>query len=332
MDASMAKKRGQTLFPGAADRAAFTLVEMLAVIVILGILVSLITAAVAAARVSAKRAKIIMEIKQLEAALNSYRERFGEFPPDCSDKNEIVRHINKAFPRNTILTGSSPWSSLQKAVQQGCGLEVGQLTPAVALPFWLGGPPQQMRSGQSSSGVKLTGFSADPTNPFNLNNTTARIQPFFEFDETRLMDDQGMPPSNRASWLCYVPDTGSTTGRMPFVYFRARGQGIGPSSKQAMPGYDDLGTYGARQQATIGYGGQTSEIVLPYRICKRDSKQPTLLRWPNDKSFQIICAGLDGKFGQGNYLPLEDFDATEPTYDNLTNFFTGQLEDAGKQQ
>ena len=63
------------------NRKAFTLVELLVVITIIGILTGLVTAAAVAARRRAKIATVVMEVKQLEAACQAYKEKFGEYPP-----------------------------------------------------------------------------------------------------------------------------------------------------------------------------------------------------------------------------------------------------------
>ncbi|MGQ9505917.1 MAG: type II secretion system protein, partial [Thermogutta sp.] len=54
------------------DRYGFTLVEMLTVIVIIGILAALISAATIYARARAREAAIYAQLKQMEAALMEY--------------------------------------------------------------------------------------------------------------------------------------------------------------------------------------------------------------------------------------------------------------------
>ena len=100
-------------------RNAFTLVEMLVVIVIIGILVGLTAATLGPARVAARNGAINAEIKQLDMDLQNYKNEFGELPPTFIDiniveetgddsafqgrqddaRNAVIRHLRKAFPR-----------------------------------------------------------------------------------------------------------------------------------------------------------------------------------------------------------------------------------------
>jgi len=65
-------------------RIAFTLVELLATIAIIGLLIALLLPAVQAARESARRTHCLNNMKQLGLAMQSYVTSNGRFPPNAS--------------------------------------------------------------------------------------------------------------------------------------------------------------------------------------------------------------------------------------------------------
>ena len=70
--------------------AAFTLIELMVVIAIIGVLAALVFPALRAAKISATRGKVNMELKQLEIAIEAYKARYGFYPPD-SARPEVNR-------------------------------------------------------------------------------------------------------------------------------------------------------------------------------------------------------------------------------------------------
>jgi prepilin-type N-terminal cleavage/methylation domain-containing protein len=97
-------------------RSAFTLVELLVVIVILAMLASLVTVAASRAMTAARNAAIKAEIDMLHMAIMNYKNEHGSFPPRCINPNVQFTAVG--------LSGEQTWPALG---------------PANALVVWLSG-------------------------------------------------------------------------------------------------------------------------------------------------------------------------------------------------
>ena len=128
-------------------------------------------------------------------ALNAYKERFGEYPPDGGDPAAVTRHLARAFPESK---DAPPIA----------------VNPSTALAFWLGGVPEVGFNGQPTG--QLCGFSSNPRHPFEKNRGQFdRIGPFYSFDSSRL-------PAGTST---YYPNNGLAADparNQPYVYFAAR--------------------------------------------------------------------------------------------------------------
>jgi prepilin-type N-terminal cleavage/methylation domain-containing protein len=205
----------------------FTLVEMLVVIAIIGILAAILLPAIQKVLKTAKENRIAQEVSQLHQAVESYKQKFGDYPPDfssvrvvgdLSDANNIVaRHLRKAFPRHT----ENAASFAAFFVDSSGSFHVPD--PSEALVFW------------------LCRLKNDPRQP--LSSATTERHVFFPFDEARLVD------VDNNGWVSYVPKDGKN---VPYVYFDSRTYQFTYGGSPAFSSYP-------------GYPATTATGVWPYK-------------------------------------------------------------------
>jgi len=151
-----------------ARRSAFTLVELLVVIVILSMLASLVTMASSRAMTAARNAAIKAEIDMLHMAIMNYKNEYGSFPPAISGISSAsdagVKHLSRLFPRCNAcpaqLLAAFPVSASPKTI-----------TATNALTYW------------------LSGFTDDPTAPLSSSGLTRNK--LFAFDTSRVDQTTG---------------------------------------------------------------------------------------------------------------------------------------------
>jgi prepilin-type N-terminal cleavage/methylation domain-containing protein len=146
-----------------------------------------------------------------------------------------------------------------------------------------------------------TGFADDSASwYYSPSKCATRVGPFVEFDKKRIN-----PLSN--AWIReYLPKIDDWQNSHPYVYFRA--------------------------EKTTGYAGKVCTITVDGNTVEVRPFQKPDGTWINPNGYQLLCPGMDGRYGQtsdgappvfpdgGNY--------TSPMYDDITSFSEGTLEDA----
>ena len=209
----------------APRRRGFTLVEILVVIIIVAILVGLLLPVIAGAIRTAKNAAVSSEINLLAQALESFKAKYGQYPPsrvflsengfypvtnstlipgDVLTYGQLAQRTLSAFrqmfPKVIFSTSgqvpafnqNSYWYDFNGNGQYDANGYI--LSGHECLVFFLGGIPLADNPANPST-FGLTGFGKDPTNPFSNSITsspmynTDRQPSFFEFNAGRLYLD-----------------------------------------------------------------------------------------------------------------------------------------------
>ena len=265
-----------------AKRAAcggFTLVELLVVIVIIGILAALSLAAVNRVRHRAAVTRIGMEIKQLESAMEAYREKHGDYPPDFSSKQIVERHIRKAWPRISQAEFLAIWQVLWVNPNNAADNQ-SYVDPAEALAFWLGGFSNDARRPFFGKGGPF--ITVGNNIPADVRINEDRNKGTYDFEEGRLTIVNASSGPGRVSndgdgdvFPIYLPPGGLRT---PYVYFDSRTYGL--RRFYSFSGAGTVAAYGSNRMKTD-----------PNNVSRK------IPEWVKPTSFQIISAGLDDHYG-----------------------------------
>jgi prepilin-type N-terminal cleavage/methylation domain-containing protein len=328
--------------PRVRKRIGFTLIEMVIVISIIAILAGLLLPVIGTVRRRGQVTATVLEIQSLKNAIEQYKNKFGDYPPDGSNSVVFQRHIRVAFPR----IAPQEITYLNSLILDSHNLAVTKLDAAEALVFFLGGFSDDPRFPFTAKGGPLTGdrslglFEFDPTRlsidstTVNINTTSNPIIVSLSTDET-VLHNQAL--TERDIFPVYFPK-GSD---VPFVYFDSRtymprsiytynGNAVPPVQ---YPPADWCAENPHSHPVTLITG-----IARPYRSDQRRQITPGddshSYKWINTDTFQIIAAGIDNDFGYfdtnnaigiNRHYPSGD-DYSDGDKSNITSFSRGTLE------
>lgn len=303
-----------------ASRHGFTLVELLVVMAILGVLAGLLAWGVNAARVAILKRAQAAEIANIAMAVEAYRTKYGDYPPDGSSWPRMEAHLRKAFPNIVVseLNLLNPAAPTTPEQAQLVGAQIRNdnsdmirvFDPAEALVFFLGGFSSDAQRPITGPGgpIRAVPVNGKIVHVYN----TQRENAFFEFNLSRLslIDTPTGAISNDESLFGQRDpnDVEMVNDLMP-VYV-----GSGPTiAQQGRPiVYFDSQTYmydfdanNARSNVYVPGGFRldpncarpylSDEVISEFVLAPPFQKKPQ--RFVNSKTYQIIAPGYNRLYG-----------------------------------
>ena len=290
-------------------RTAFTLVELLVVITIIGILASLITVAAMGALKNARRTEVKAEVGQIDGGFNEVKNKLNAFPPNCQTDGttgpiveatvlaDLKRFMKTAFPRHQ--EPDNVIAALVGLRADGTPIAAGQpmaggMSAGEALVFWLGG------------------FSQDPKYPIS-----GEGGPSYAYGTAP--DPRTVDPIESRKWIfpCKVDRLGpraadgyfdQTTRHRYFAYTAPNGQKRRINFWQYMPRrseqpyvYFDTSRYAPAAAtdppAATALTGLSGDTSTPVNIFAFKKNGPNGSReYINPDKFQVLHCGINDKW------------------------------------
>ena len=249
-------------------RSGISLVELLVVISLIAVLLGLLMAGVQMVRQRAREVQVRNDIQQLTVAVQQFKTKHHvSYMPSMivlREDGAYGTHANAtvaALERRSAGDLRRIWPRLQTQVDWN---QDGVITTGDAGSFILEGDQCLVFFlGGAQINRACVGFSTSPANPMG---TGTREAPLFDFPTNRLQLLAHASTGN-SPFLSFI----DTYGTQPYLYMASR-QGNDFNATSDCP----------------------SAGVMPYR-----ENLPSVLKYHNRDSFQIISAGSDRLFGPG---------------------------------
>lgn len=319
------------------NRQAFSLIELLIVMVIIGILMSMLLVAGRNVTSTVRINEVIAEINNIGQGIKEFEgkfmltepfpsrivlyERYADWPNASTSMDVSVQRnaaaLRRIWPEFLDNTGRPKLTMFAQDLNgDGDTTDTFELSGAECLVFFLGGVLQQGTPATTPPTYLPTGFSTNPVNPFVAGGS--RVGPFIEFKSTRLVDSDS---NNYPEYLDAF--SGSTT---PYLYFSAYGgRGYRPLGDDGAVGGTGRNADEAPSFAT-GASPQFQSVYVQKEADTAAMPPKPAVFW-NAKTYQIISAGQDKAYGSGGlYDPSAGLPMTrqKTEIDNITNF-SGQM-------
>jgi type II secretory pathway pseudopilin PulG len=304
---------------------------MMVVIAIIAILAALLIPTIGMAVKAGKTGALYGEIDTLSQAIESYKTKNGDYPPDFTNLAAVVAHIKKAYPRTPPAVLASITANWGNATfQLPDGRYPAKLDAAEAVVFWLGMLKNDPRNPLISIlATPPAAGAADPREPVSYYD----FQPEQVTGPLFLVQGQisGTPTDLDGDWWPeYVP---KQAPKAPYVYFDGRELGGKYLYWQAF--YSSLSSAG---EVRPYRSNQALDSLDNGRTFAKTTNNPS--SWLDPKKFQLVSAGLDGHFGSAfsadslapsppgcvvfKQFPQPNYSITPEDSDNAASFADGK--------
>lgn len=297
-------------------RAAFTLVELLVVIVIIGILASLITVAAVNAIKHARRTQVKAEINEITNAVDELKNKTTAYPPNCQTDgtgatnplneadvlNDLRRYLQQMAPRSQesddlarVLTGQQPGDTTNYP-----NVLSGGISAAEAVVFWLGGfgsDPKYPISGNGGPSYAIAALgdssnaSRDPIEsrkwvyPFDISRLGPRdSNKYFNGRYIEYKAPNGQ--LRRINFWTYTP----SKSEQPLVYFDTSRHPVGVASGSTLNGRYDP------PAATYSGAGDLAGVYAFKKAAETPVAGTPQIQFINPDKFQVFHCGIDGEW------------------------------------
>lgn len=311
-------------------RVGVTLIELLIVIAIVGILAALLYAGLTAVVRSTQTAILAKEVQEVGAALEAFKSAHGVYPPDHQlFDSELLPFIRKAYP------SAQPRSleAFLRALADRTGKELGQpkhVSQSEALVLYLAfmckDPRDPYRFATQMANDPLPVNNRGVYDPTFRKTLPDDLEVFYAFPMEDLIDHDldGLPEFSQ-----------KYANKMPLIYHDARTYLCQDSVDNELPVamWPNL----PRESGE----GNDDPLAISSAYAATFDEVNERFTFINPNSYQLICAGRDGKFGVGPVTVLPGvpkicypiFERLEPPRfprlpqeeaDNITNFTEGK--------